>query len=225
MLQLNPFFTMSRMILAILGSFLYLVASFNPHGASQVLWATQKGTPPRVRRPTRRDRELGSILDSTNYERASSVPVTRIEDDENLPAVLTAVKAADMRKGGNIKAIRISHMTEVTTFMVIVEGNSKPQNQAIANAIEDDMWEEHYRAPINKDGDARSGWMVMDYGSVMCHIMTPKMRDFYKIERRWKDAEEVDLSTVLLGDPSGGVAGCSGDEDEEEKGEQDPFWS
>lgn len=157
-----------------------------------------------------------------NYERGCGVPMTRMEDDDNIPAVLTAVKAADLRKGGNIKAIRISHMTEVTTFMIIVDGNSKPQIIAIANAIQDGIWDEHFRAPINKDGDAGSGWMVMDYGSVICHIMTPKMREFYKIERRWKGAEEVDLSAVLLGEPSAQQDEAGSGVEEEEV---DPFWS
>jgi ribosome-associated protein len=164
---------------------------------------------------------LLNILDSTNYERTSGNAVVNIEDDEDYASVLTAVKAADMRKGGDIKAIRISHMTEVTTFMVIVTGNSKPQNQAIANAIQDEMWDAHIRAPLNNDGDAGSGWMVMDYGSIICHIMTPKMRDFYKIERRWKDAEEVNLSDVLVGDPSDSVSGTVVEDEEE----MDPFWS
>ena len=123
---------MLRQLLANLGFLLYLVTSFNPHDASKVLLAMPKGTPPRARRPTRRDRDLANILDNTNYERGCGVPMTQMEDDDNLPAVLTAAKAADLRKGGNIKAIRISHMTEVTTFMIIVEGNSKPQIIAIA---------------------------------------------------------------------------------------------
>jgi ribosome-associated protein len=188
------------------------------------LAATPKGTPPRVKRPTKRDRQLADIFDNLNYERGeggSFESKIKLEDDEELPVVLTAVKAADMRKGGNIKAMRISHMTEVTTFMVIVEGNSKPQNQAIANAIKDSMWESHYREAINNDGDATSGWMVMDYGSLIIHIMTPKMREFYKIERRWKNSEEVDLSQVLLVDPSA-QSNSILESDEEEI---DPFWS
>jgi hypothetical protein len=51
--------------------------------------------------------------------------------------------------------------------------------------------------------------------------MTPKMRDFYKIERRWKDAEEVNLSGVLVDDPSDFVPGTVVENEEE----MDPFWS
>ena len=135
----------------------------------------------------------------------------------------------------SISAFRVFQLTEVTTFMVIVEGNSKPQNQAIALAIEvrisayywyfnalfltlylkDDVKIDfNGQLPISKEGSASSGWILLDYGnpslrcrfwyfqnnknalikfrqtgSVIVHVMTPQMRNFYKIERRWKDAE------------------------------------
>lgn len=64
------------------------------------------------------------------------------------------------------------------------------------------------KSPITKEGTAASGWILLDYGrvnhthpnlvkysiirtsgSVIVHVMTPQMRNFYKIEKRWKDAE------------------------------------
>ena len=63
----------------------------------------------------------------------------------------------------------------------------------IANSIEDTLLTEHSLA-VHKEGTAASGWIVLDYGSLIIHIMTPQMRNFYKIERRWKDAEELNLS-------------------------------
>lgn len=50
------------------------------------------------------------------------------------------VNAADARKATSISAFRISSVTEITTFMVIVEGNSRPQNQAIALAVEEVLY-------------------------------------------------------------------------------------
>ena len=46
-----------------------------------------------------------------------------------------------------------------------------------------------------KQGDASGGWIILDYGSIIVHIMTPQMRNFYKLEKRWKDAE-VKISFV-----------------------------
>lgn len=56
-------------------------------------------------------------------------------------------------------------MTEVTTFMVIIEGNSKPQNQAIALTIEEDIsLDFEGKKPFSKEGTAASGWILLDYG-------------------------------------------------------------
>ena len=108
------------------------------------------------------------------------------------------IRAADKRKATNIKAIRISHLTEVTTFMVICQGNSRPQNQAIANAIEDDILL-NFQAQPTKEGDAASGWVLLDYSSVIVHIMTPQMRNFYKLEKRWKESEDGHRLPPLAG--------------------------
>lgn len=50
--------------------------------------------------------------------------------------------------------------------------------------------------PLNQ-GTADSGWILLDYGSVIVHIMTPQMKNFYKLERKWKDGEFVDLTRIL----------------------------
>ena len=76
-------------------------------------------------------------------------------------------------------------------------------------------------------------------GSIIVHIMTPQMRNFYKLERRWKDAEVVETSFLLEGGeglPSSSGTGRSEEEDsdDDEEGaeestsadidEEDPFW-
>ena len=95
--------------------------------------------------------------------------------------VRTIVKAADGRKADNIVALQVAQITTVTSYMVVLSGSSRPQNQAIAAAIMDDM-EEIHGIHQNPQGTADSGWMVVDYGSIMVHIMTPKSRLYYNIE-------------------------------------------
>lgn len=100
---------------------------------------------------------------------------------EDLEMVRTIVKAADGRKADNIVALQVAQITTVTSYMVVLSGSSRPQNQAIAAAIMDDM-EEIHGIHQNPQGTADSGWMVVDYGSIMVHIMTPKSRLYYNIE-------------------------------------------
>ena len=91
-----------------------------------------------------------------------------------------------MRKASDIVALRVTSCTSLTNFVVIVSGTSRPQNQAIANSIAKDVEEEYDgKRCLGKgvpEGSADSGWILLDYGEVMVHVMTPKSRLFYDIE-------------------------------------------
>jgi hypothetical protein len=91
------------------------------------------------RLPNKRDRRLAEILDAIEYDRSSDkdfVPAVPLAKDPLIPLIESVVKAADKRKASSISVFRVHDLTEVTTFMVLIEGNSKPQNQAISLAIE-----------------------------------------------------------------------------------------
>ena len=79
---------------------------------------------------------------------AESLPP--LEEEPLLPMVEVAAKASDDRKAGNIFAFRLSHLSEIATFMLLVEGNSRPQIQAIANSIEDEVLLEFKESPIKQ---------------------------------------------------------------------------
>lgn len=136
-------------------------------------------------------------------------------DNETLNLVHTIVKAADGRKADQIMAWMVQHVTTLTSVVVVVSGNSRPQNQAIGNAVRQAVQEYEIAASATKsgatatltaggpttsiEGTAESGWMLLDYGSVMVHIMTPKSRLFYNIEGQWKNtAVALDLSNILI---------------------------
>lgn len=154
------------------------------------------------------------------------------QDDELAPLVRTIAKAADMRKSEGIVAIRISKVSTVAGFVVICTGNSRPQNQAIAAAIQDDV-DEKFSGEFSLNGNgvpegtSDSGWILLDYGDVIVHIMTPKSRLFYDIEGQWKDkgGEYMNLDDILLPNSideektqmDGTMTGISE--------EDDPFWS
>ncbi|CAJ1958380.1 unnamed protein product [Cylindrotheca closterium] len=155
------------------------------------------------------------------------LPITTPEDDELADLVRCIVRAADGRKAENIVALRVSTVSTLTTFVVISSGNSRPQNQAIAAAIKDDVSNDFDLLPGSTgvpEGSAESGWMVLDYGGVICHVMTPKSRLYYNIEGQWenKGGEQMDLSDVIIPntiDQTSGVSPAEGIE------EDDPFWS
>lgn len=148
-------------------------------------------------------------------------------DTDILDLVHTIVKAADGRKADDITALYVRPITTLTSFMVILSGNSRPQNQAITAAILDDVEEEHALKPAGDgvpEGTAESGWMVLDYGSVMVHIMTPKSRLYYNMDGQWeaKGGRSIDISKIIIPNAPGSLDSDAVDSVQEE---DDPFWS
>eukprot|EP01082_Thalassiosira_pseudonana_P008338 g7537.t1 g7537 contig24:847294-848130(+) len=184
--------------------------------------------------------ELPSFPNSVD---PADVPDGLVSDDPLTPLIHSIVHSADMRKASDIVALRVTSCTSLTNFVVIVSGTSRPQNQAIANSIAKDV-EEKYdgKRCLGKgvpEGSADSGWILLDYGEVMVHVMTPKSRLFYDIEGQWKSrgGEYMDLSDVLVDEINAAKAAANnpldGDEGDERsmkerldvEKEEDPFWS
>lgn len=169
---------------------------------------------------------MGEPMDNTVGDNPRPETVAAA-DDPSAELVRCIVKAADGRKAENIVALRVSPVSTLTSFLVILSGNSRPQNQAIAAAVKDDVQEEFDLRPMGNgvpEGDASSGWMLLDYGDVMCHIMTPKSRLYYNVEGQWRDkgGVEMDLADIII--PNTIEAAATGTMDIE-KEEDDPFWS
>lgn len=155
------------------------------------------------------------------------------EDDDLADLVRCIVRAADGRKADNIVAMRVSKVSTVTSFVVIATGNSRPQNQAITAVVQDEVNEEFGLLPGANgvpEGSADSGWTILDYGSVMVNVMTPKSRLFYNVEGKWKDqgGEYMDISDAILPNVVPEAAAAAAPSSGTMEGlseEDDPFWS
>jgi ribosome-associated protein len=115
------------------------------------------------RTQNKRDKMISNVLQSVEFSRKPENSEVPLMEDPLIPMIGVIVNAADQRKAASISAFRVSSVSEVTTFMVVVEGNSRPQNQAIALAVEDAVLVDYTNQP-SKQGDAASGWILLDYG-------------------------------------------------------------
>lgn len=110
-----------------------------------------------------------------------------------------AVRALDGRKGRDIKALSTGDLTTLAEYFVLCTGTSSTQIRALSDAVEKalaDAGEEPHHIEGHRDGT----WVLMDYSCVVIHIFTEEAREFYDLERLWKDAGEVDLNGLLTGD-------------------------
>lgn len=114
---------------------------------------------------------------------------------EIIEIVANAVKALDDKKAEEIKVIRISELTVMADYFIIANGTSNTHVRALAEEAEYALSEAGVK-PRNIEGRS-TGWILLDYGSVMIHVFTPKDRDYYNLERLWQDGEEIDISEFI----------------------------
>jgi len=75
-------------------------------------------------------------------------------------------------------------------YFIICGGDTERQLKAICDDVLNRGTELGVK-PLRVEGSAGSGWMVLDYGSVIVHIFLPAQRDYYQLEELWSDAPLV----------------------------------
>ncbi len=117
------------------------------------------------------------------------------------PAILVKeiAKVLDEKKAMDIVAIKIEEVTVVSDYFVIASGTSNTHVKALADDIEYEIKQRLGVDPEHIEGRA-TGWILLDYGTVIVHIFQHEDRNYYNLERLWADASVVDLSDVLTED-------------------------
>ncbi|HWQ33015.1 MAG TPA: ribosome silencing factor [Blastocatellia bacterium] len=119
----------------------------------------------------------------------------QISDEELLELVHTAARAADSKKATGIVTLRLVEITQFTDYFVICSGSSSRQVQAIADEVTDKLRERGVR-PMNTEGYNNAEWVLIDYGAFVVHVFSNTARQFYDLERLWRDAERVEFPDI-----------------------------
>ncbi len=103
-----------------------------------------------------------------------------------------SIKILDNKKAMDITALKITDLTTVADYFVIVSGTSTTHIKALADELEDKL-SELGQEPKHIEGKA-TGWILLDYGNVVVHVFTPDSRETFNLEKLWSDAQTVDIS-------------------------------
>ena len=112
---------------------------------------------------------------------------------------LEAAKILWLKKARGIKVLKVHDKTVLTDYFVICNGTSSTQLKGLAGEVEYQMGFCGIK-PYGMEGYAEASWILIDYTSVIVHIFNRDTRDFYKLEKLWSEAEEVDISSLLPDD-------------------------
>ena len=101
-----------------------------------------------------------------------------------------AVRAAQSKKAEDIVVLEIGAVSSFAEHFIICSGSNPRQTTSIADGIEEALREVGFR-PIGVEGRQAGEWVLMDYGDFIVHIFSPEKRDFYSLERLWKNAPRL----------------------------------
>lgn len=101
----------------------------------------------------------------------------------------------DKKLGEDIVVLEVKSVTTIADYFVIVSASSERQ----VNALQDELDNELSKLNIHTrsiEGKSSSRWILMDYGDIIVHIFKDEEREFYNLERLWKDANFVDVNQL-----------------------------
>jgi ribosome-associated protein len=100
----------------------------------------------------------------------------------------TIVGSLEARKGEDILLLDIQRIASFTDYFVLCTGTSDRMLDALAESTLDTVRKTH-RKRGTKEGEAREGWVVVDYGDVVVHLFSPDQREHYDLEDLWREGK------------------------------------
>lgn len=112
----------------------------------------------------------------------------------SIDAVRIAAAAADRMKATEIVAFDVTEPIAITDAMLIATASNERQVLAVAEEVEKDLYlKDDKRSPRSREGLDEAQWILLDYGDFVIHIMHEEAREFYGLERLWRDCPAIDL--------------------------------
>ena len=147
----------------------------------------------------------------SRHSRTAPAAVASAEDIRT--RVRAAVAAAHDTKAENVRVRHLEPVTSFADYFVIASAGNERQVQAIANAVEESLLEIGVR-PLHVEGYTGAQWVLLDYGDFLVHSLLEDRRDFYGLERLWRDAPDVTPDFTPADLPEGGGGGRGPDSPE-----------
>ncbi len=106
-------------------------------------------------------------------------------------------KALDEKKGMDIKLLKIDRVSSLADYFLICTGTSNTHVRTLCDFAEYTL-DELGEPMLGREGHRGNSWELLDYGTIVVHVFTEEAREFYSLERLWADAEQIDLSDIII---------------------------
>lgn len=128
-----------------------------------------------------------------------SSEITLCDSPTPLDMAQFMVKILDAKKARDIKLLYVEEQTSIADYFVLCTGTSKTQISSLAEEVEFRL-SQHGISVLHNEGGRGDTWILSDYGAVILHVFSSDTRDFYKLEKLYKEGSEVDISDLITAD-------------------------
>lgn len=108
------------------------------------------------------------------------------------PEIRLAVEAAQDKQAVDVTVLKLPGTGSFAEYFLLCSGGSQPQIRAISEAIEERL-EKHGKRLSHREGRSGAEWILLDYGDFIVHIFSESARQYYDLERLWRNAERIDF--------------------------------
>ncbi len=112
--------------------------------------------------------------------------------DHAIELVVAAARAASDKLATQIIAFDVSEQLAITDAFVIASASNDRQVRAVVDEVEDKLREIGAK-PIRREGQRDGRWVLIDYGEIVVHVQHEEERQFYALERLWRDCPTIPL--------------------------------
>ena len=105
------------------------------------------------------------------------------------------IDALDDVKGQKIVKLDVRDMTPVTDYMIVASGTSNRHVQALVDNVAEKAKAAGHR-PIGIEGEDGGEWVLLDLEDALVHVMLPKVREFYNLEKLWSLSAAADVAAT-----------------------------
>ena len=118
--------------------------------------------------------------------------------DHAVELIRAAALAASEKLGTDLVAFDVSEQLAITDAFLLATGANDRQVRAIVEEVEDKLRELDAK-PIRREGHRDGRWVLLDYGDVVIHVQHAEEREFYALERLWRDCPAIELPAEVHG--------------------------
>lgn len=101
----------------------------------------------------------------------------------------TIVDTLDEKKGTDILLLDLIGVCSFADYFVICTAGSERTLKALAEEVHVRVKKNHSQNAFSLEGDASSGWILIDYGEVILHLFSADLRNYYKLEELWQEGK------------------------------------